>query len=110
MAKPVSSPTRRAMIKTGSYTGNGFDARSINIGINLAAKSNVLVSVKGNNSSSEVIRIEDGLSGTKSMEIDFSLLIAQITGLTATGFQVGTDGDVNANGTLYWYIAIWQEG
>ena len=61
MGLEVGPPTQRAMIRTGTYTGNGVDNRNINIGVNLASKSNVYVIIKAaSNSLNAVHRIEYG--------------------------------------------------
>lgn len=105
----ISAPTRRAMIKTGIYTGNGADNRTINIGIDLASKNNVYVIIKGNLTQSAHHRIEHG-QGDLTMgygpDVDYA---NAIQGFKSTGFEVG--GDLKCNGTdyVYSYIAIWEE-
>lgn len=110
MAKPISTPTRRAMIKTGIYTGDSIDNRNINIGVNLAAKANAYVIVKGNLAKSGMHRTEysqGDLSMVFHYDGDFS---NGIQGFMATGFQVGIMDEVNGSGVIYRYIVIWQEG
>ena len=111
MANPVSSPTRRATIKTGTYTGNGADNRNIDIGVNLAAKSNVWVSVLANNNLwGKATRIEYGQGDFTMFFHPNADLVNEIQAFNATGFQVGSAQEVNSNSTIYRYIVIWQEG
>jgi len=105
----ISSPTRRAMIKTGTYTGDGNDNRTINIGIDLTAKSNVLLIIKRSGPSGPMFRIEYG-QGDLSMHFGASSDDANcIQAFVSTGFQIGTADEVNDDGSLYRYIAFWQE-
>ena len=110
MAKPVTAPTRRAMIKTGTYTGNGVDNRNIDIGIKLSAKQNVFVLIKGTIGYCAFSRIEYGQGDSSMCFTDNPDYPNVIKALTATGFQVGTQVYVNSSGYVYRYIVIYQEG
>lgn len=97
------------MIKTGTYVGNGIDNRDIDIGVNLAAKSNVWVIVKQNGGSAAKHHFEYG-QGDLSMDFGAGTDLADvIQTFTATGFQVGVSSYVNTNTILYRYIAFWEE-
>lgn len=99
----------RAMIKTGTYVGNNADNRDINIGIDLAAKNNVYVIIKGNSTAAPTHRIEYG-QGDLSMFFGVTGDAANcIQSFTATGFQIGNDAMVNATDITYRYIAFWEE-
>lgn len=98
-----------AKIKTGTYLGDGIDNRDIDIGVDLAVKSNVYVIIKGRSNNAPAHRIEYG-QGDLTMFFGVTDDIANcIQNFTATGFQVGSDAMVNANGTTYRYIAFWEE-
>lgn len=109
MGATVSNPTRRAMIKTGTYTGNDVDDRNIDIGVDLASKNNVYVIIKTAAATEPVHRIEYA-QGDLSMFFTGNNDIADcIQAFTATGFQVGTSNNVNADTIVYRYIAFWEE-
>ena len=106
----ISSPTTRAMIKTGTYTGNGADNRNINIGVALSLKANAWVIIRKNAAIRPYFRIEYGqgdLTMSYESEVDLADLIQM---WTATGFQIGADARLNDVGVLFRYIAVWQEG
>lgn len=105
----ICDATSRAMIKTGTYTGNGVDNRDIDIGVDLAAKSNAYVIVKGNSGAAAKHRIEYG-QGDLTMDLSSGTDIPDaIQAFTATGFQVGAGSYANENGILIRYIAFWTE-
>lgn len=98
----------RAKIKTGTYVGDGSDDRNIDIGINLASKSNVYIIIKGSGLQPAIHRPEQGQG---DLSLFFTGVVEQndqIQAVTATGFQVGA-GEPNDSGVLYRYIAIWEE-
>ena len=110
MGIEVGPPTQRAMIKTGTYVGDGNVNHDIDIGVNLASKSNVYIIIKGDYASKTVHRIEYG-QGDKTMWYDGAVDdIDIIRQFTTTGFRTGGHAAVNFNGTTYRYIAFWQEG
>ena len=105
----ISPPTRRAMTKTGTYTGNAVDNRNINIGVDLASKTNAYVIIKGDQNQDGVHRTEYG-QGDESMFFGNSQHTNNlIQAFTATGFQLG-DNISNFDAVDYCYIAFWQEG
>ena len=100
----------RAMIKTGTYTGNGADDRNIDIGVNLAAKNNVYVIIKGTTGALQAHHRIEYAQGDLSMSFMNSADVANgIQAFTDTGFQVGSLVEVNENGQVFRYIAFWEE-
>jgi hypothetical protein len=110
MGASISAPPQiRARIKMGTYVGDGTDNRNINIGINLAAKSNAWVIIKNSLGFDATHRIEydqGDLAMFFSSSADYANLIQSFT---STGFQVGTHNSVNTNGSLYRYIVFYEE-
>ena len=109
MGATATQPLRRAMIRTGIYTGNGIDDRDIDIGVDLASKNNAYVIVKGVIVDWPAHRIEyaqGDLSMFYNNIVDFADFIQAFV---ATGFQVGMDSSVNADTVVYRYIAFWEE-
>ena len=103
------SEIHQAKIKTGTYVGNGVDNRNIDIGVDLASKSNAYVIIKKANTNAACHRIEYA-QGDLTMTYDASADAANlIQAFTATGFQVGTAATVNEDTFTYRYIAIWSE-
>jgi len=113
MGATATTPRRRniAKIKTGTYTGNAADNRDIDIGVNLAAKNNAYVIVKGNTlgSSCPSHRIEYAQGDLAMCYEAIADVADRIQGFTATGFQVGSSNEVNGDTIVYRYIAIWEE-
>lgn len=110
MGANIGNPTRRGMILTGTYTGDGNDDRNINIGTNLAAKSNVWVVVKSIGSLGARHRTEYG-QGDLTFAFDAGSDAAnEIQQFTSTGFQIGSAARINDNGQTFRYIVFWQEG
>lgn len=85
----------------GSYTGNGVDSRSIT-GIGFQAQ---YVVVKSGASGAPVHR-PASLSGDSTLLYGSANAANLIQALEVDGFQVGTDGQVNTNGTTYYYVAF----
>ena len=111
MGAEISCPPRRNVCETltGTYTGNGVDDRTIDIGVDLAAKSNVTVIVKGVDNIPGVFRIEyaqGDLCAYFHQSIDNADMIQSFV---ATGFQIGTRNEVNLDTYLYRYIVFWKE-
>jgi hypothetical protein len=94
---------------TGTYTGNGVDNRNINVGVDLAAKSNVTVTIKSTGDQAAVFRIEYAQGDLTAYYIGGADAANKIQSFTATGFQVGTNTEVNINTTLYRYSITWTE-
>jgi hypothetical protein len=88
---------------TGSYTGNGSDDRAIT---DPGFQPDVLI-VKGNAAQAAVMRTST-MSGdsTKPLAGATALTANLIQSLNASGFTLGTDSRVNANGTSYWWMAF----
>ncbi len=115
MGASATQPTiipPRAMIKTGTYTGNGA-GRTIAIGVDLTAKNNVRVMVgtvdvgigqpsvwrTQHHQANQCTPYNQGPSG----------VTGGITGFVATGFTLGTHSYVNSNGYEYGYTVLWEE-
>jgi hypothetical protein len=106
----ISSPTKRAQIKTGTYAGDGNDDRNINIGVDLAAKENAYVVVdRLETGGISVHRIEYS-QGDLTMKYDSGVDVAnEIQSFTSTGFQVGSGDFVNQDANTYRYIVFWED-
>jgi len=109
MGATITAPPNRAMMKCDTYEGNGADDRDIDIGVDLASKSFAAVFVKARSIA------ELGVWHTSSLVGDLSLYMTDLAGLgdriqtlTATGFQVGVNDEVNKDLNEYEYLAIWQ--
>lgn len=95
-------PRYNLQIKVGTYTGNGVDNTSIT-GVGFRPQ---LVITKGG--------ANIACFRTRHMSADSCAYFAGntanfaggIKGILDDGFQVGTDAKANANGTVYYYIAI----
>ena len=110
MGASISPPTRRAMIKTGTYVGDDAADRSIDIGVDLASKNNVYVIIKGTwDSSSAVHRIEYGQGDATMSFLAASDTPGEIKAFTNTGFQIGAGANVNKDTYTYRWIAFWEE-
>lgn len=110
MGSRATPPTRRAIIKTGSYTGNGADDRNIDIGIDLLSKNRAFVFTKTSTGGEPAVWRSDIHSGDIASYFHAAADAAnQIQALTTTGFQIGNDNNVNFNGRVYRYVAIWEE-
>lgn len=112
--KGISSPpytpaTDVTHIKTGQYTGNGGDNRDIDIGVNLAAKNNVWVIIKGTTEFYAVHRTDHQVGDLTMWFRDNPPVSDKIQSLTATGFEVGNSDEVNEDTTVFTYIAFWED-
>ena len=105
----ICDATPRAMIKTGTYAGNGADNRDIDIGVNLASKDNVYVVIKSNGAHMPCHRIEYGQGDVTMFYGVVGDSANCIQSFTATGFQIGSDDMVNNGANTYRYIAFWEE-
>tara|TARA_Y100000015_G_scaffold21164_1_gene20567 strand:- start:403 stop:2406 length:2004 start_codon:yes stop_codon:yes gene_type:complete len=102
-----------SIIKCGGYTGNGTSGSSVNT-IDLGFEPQWLM-IKRTNSGGNWL-LFDTMRGFTTVGVQDEYLYAnssaaganhQYGGPTATGFQVeGIDGDANANGGKYIYVAI----
>ena len=105
----TSSPTKRARLKTGNYVGDGIDNRNINVGVDLTTKNNRWIEVKDRGAYAAVQRFED-YSGDASVDFNtIGTFLNAIQAFNSTGFQVGTDNKVNANGRTFDYVVFWEE-
>ena len=94
---------------TGTYTGDGNNNRTINIGIDLTAKADVYIIITAVGNSETVHRIEyaqGDLTMWYNATADYADGIQQ---LKNTGFEVGTDAKVNGNGVTSRYTVFWRE-
>lgn len=85
----------------GSYVGNG-SSQSINVGFQ---PDFVLIRREGEHAVWRTAEIT-GLSSVNTMNNSSALVNNGITGLTATGFNVGTNSRVNSNGLTHHYLAL----
>jgi len=87
-----------------AYTGNGVDNRSLT-GLGFQPEYVMVMSAGAN----DAIHRSSTMTGDVSFQFDATVAAAnQVQALQADGFQVGTDGDVNTNLTVYHYVA-WNE-
>ena len=88
---------------TGSYVGNAVDNRAINT----VGFTPDLVIVKSRAAGLGVARTST-MAGdvSKSLGNAQALAANRIQSLTATGFTIGTQNTVNANGTTYSWVAF----
>ncbi len=91
------------LLTSGSYTGNGVDNRAI-AGLGFHPD---LVLVKADAAQIAVARTST-MSGDAAKPMTGSTALAAnlIQSLDATGFTLGTDTRVNANGTTYYWTAL----
>lgn len=107
MGARITAPVNFAKIKTGIYTGDGVDNRNIDIGVNLAAKSNAYVIIKQQGARYAQHRIEYGQGDASMNYTDVGDQPNYIQGFTSTGFQISSSDTVNANGVIHRYIVFW---
>ncbi len=93
----------QAAMVTGSYTGDGQPDRTIGgLGFEPA-----VVIIKGDVARSAIVRTGSMPAGqAKQLAQEQPLLSDRILGTTGDGFRVGSDQDVNAAGSTYWYVAF----
>jgi len=99
----------QAKIITGTYTGDGNDDRTINIGVDLTAKNNVWVVVLPVQNRFATSRTEYAQG---DLSKPWSNVVAQanhIQDFVATGFQIGNNAAVNTNGETFTYIVMYEE-
>lgn len=91
-------------VKTGSYTGNATDNRSIT-GIGFQPD---IVFVKRANTVVDVIWKATGMGTNQAFQLGAAttFLANTVQDLESDGFQVGTSGTVNGSGATYYYTAI----
>ena len=99
----------RAMHKTGTYVGNAVDNRNIDIGVDLAAKSNVYIIIQQTTTRGAQHKIEVGQGDLTQMFHTTGDWPDRIQAFTATGFQLGTSAEVNSDGDNFRYVVFWEE-
>ena len=103
LGSQVALSSRTPYVVTGSYTGNGTDNRNItSVGFQPD-----LVIIKSRGTDIGVIRTSS-MAGDLSKEMGGATAAGAnyIQSLLSNGFQVGTNTEVNTNGTVYDFIAI----
>jgi uncharacterized protein YjbI with pentapeptide repeats len=96
-------------MKAGRYQGTGV-AHDINVGLNLAAMSYVMIMVKNVNGAQEMVFYVGGTSvDDYCYETNSASGSGWITGLTSTGFGVSTDTQVNQDTVYHSYTIFYQE-
>lgn len=96
-------------IITGTYTGDGGDDRSINIGVDLATKSNVYVIVKAETAFYAVHRTEYAQGANSMCYNNTADISIGIYAFNATGFTVSYSNYSNGSGIIYRYIVFWTD-
>jgi len=95
--------------KSGTYTGNGADNRDIDIGVELNAKDNVWIMIQAQITHGGQHKIDLGQGDLTQQFHTTGEYADRIQGLTATGFQLGTEITVNQDTMVYRYIVFWTE-
>jgi hypothetical protein len=91
-------------IDVGSYTGNGTDNRSLATGFQ---PEYALIRADDTGTQRSGVHRPASFTGASSLEFGATAASTnRLQALQATGFQVGTNGDVNANGDDYYYLAV----
>jgi hypothetical protein len=91
------------LVRSGTYTGNGGTSTVGGVGF---PPDFVVVVTSGQIASARLSTFSGDVSMTLSHFGPFGRLTNRITSLTADGFTIGNDAAVNANGTLYYYLAL----
>lgn len=100
----------KVRLRHGSYTGDGVGDRIINIGVDLLVSSKKHLILKSEGAASAVQKF-----GHEAGDVsDFFTSSAQAANIiqawVATGFEVGTDGNANANGVVFNYVLFFVPG
>lgn len=91
-------------IDIGSYTGNAADNRAIATGFQ---PDYALVRADDTATARPAVHRPSSLTGDNTLQFAATAVgNNRIQALQATGFQVGTNGDVNANTVAYYYLAV----
>lgn len=89
-------------VVTGSYTGNGADNRNIT-GLGITPSFEWIK----RSSATESVWRNDAVSGDRTLYWGTNNPVSnRIQSLIADGFQVGTNSEVNNNGSTYYYLAL----
>lgn len=102
---PTATPTPSGpWLATGSYTGNGADDRAIG---GLAFQPDIVIVHSDNNAEQASIRTV-GMPDDRSKNATGAGALAsnEVQSLTADGFVVGSDEDVNESGVTYYWTAM----
>jgi hypothetical protein len=92
-------------IDVGSYTGNGADNR--NITTPAFQPEYALVRADDTVTARPGVHHPSSLAGDNTLEFSATAMSTnRIQALQGTGFQVGNNGDVNANTIAYYYFAV----
>lgn len=93
-------------LKLGTYTGDGSDNRALT-GVGFQPDA---LFVKGG--SNEMVLRTSTMSGDKTKQLATAAALAadMVQSLASDGFTVGTNARVNANGTVYYYLALRDNG
>lgn len=92
-------------VGAGSYTGNAVDNRNVT-GLGLAPQY-VLVRANDSATARRGVHRPASLAGDSTLNFTAAANFANsLQALQADGFQLGTDGTVNANGVAYHYLAL----
>lgn len=94
-------------ILVGAYTGDGVDNRNIDIGYDLTVGGSIYVQVWSEGAHYSHFRTS-AFTGDESLPFDTStgLIANVIQGFNSSGFQVGSNANINTNGTVYHYLVI----
>jgi hypothetical protein len=91
-------------IDVGSYNGNSADNRTIATGFQ---PEYALVRRDDTGTAMPTVHHPASLTGDNTLEFGATAMgTNRIQSLPATGFQVGTNGDVNTFGETYYYLAV----
>ena len=95
-------------VKTGSYTGNGTDNRTVT---GVGFQPDVLI-VKRKDGTNNAYFRQSGMASGYSMTLraDSGLETSKIKSLDTDGFTLGTTDEVNGNTYTYTYIALRDNG
>ncbi|MEM2124996.1 MAG: hypothetical protein QXQ53_01200 [Candidatus Methanosuratincola sp.] len=95
-------------MKVGTYIGDGTDNRNIDIGIDLANATYAYVMIKDAAANNAVFRTSAHTGDTSSQFGTVADVSNRIQAFTTTGFQIGSNVDVNASDHTYRYVVIYQ--
>ena len=93
-------------VKTGTYTGDGIVDKSIT-GVGFQPN---FVLIKGGSNLAVMTTSTMGADLTKDVRNAAAPFAGGIKSLAADGFTLGTDAKVNASGTVYYYLAVRDNG
>ena len=95
-------------LKTGTYTGDGLDARDVVIATGFQPDFLWIMGVDAGASAGGIIRQTD-MAGDYSVKLNSSATVTDlIQAMNSNGFELGTAAAVNASGATFYYMA-WQD-